>query len=38
LREPIGEPRVSRASEREPARVGGRSSVDVDVPEFIPRF
>src|SRR5918997_711629 len=31
--EPAGEPRVSR--NREPAR---RSSVDVDVPEFIPRF
>jgi cell division protein FtsZ len=42
LREPIGEPRVSRA--REPVRAGagsGRSRGglgDVDVPEFIPRF
>jgi cell division protein FtsZ len=29
--EPMGEPRVSRSRER-------RSSIDVDVPEFIPRF
>jgi cell division protein FtsZ len=29
--EPLGEPRVSRARER-------RTSVDVDVPEFIPRY
>ncbi len=40
--EPAGEPRVSRGSrdrsrEREPARVG-RSSIDVDVPEYIPRY
>ena len=35
FREPIGEPRVSRAQRREPARVGGG---EVDVPEFIPRF
>jgi len=38
FREPAGEPRVRRAEPaREPARVS-RSSVDVDVPEFIPRF
>jgi cell division protein FtsZ len=36
LREPAGEPRVRRARERE--RVGSRSGVDVDVPEFIPRY
>ena len=36
LREPIGEPRVRRARERQP--VGTRSGVDVDVPEFIPRY
>jgi len=36
LREPDGEPRVRRARERE--RVGSRSGVDVDVPEFIPRY
>jgi cell division protein FtsZ len=34
LREPIGEPRITRR--REPSRVG--RSVDVDVPEYIPRF
>jgi cell division protein FtsZ len=34
LREPIGEPRITRR--REPSRVGG--SVDVDVPEYMPRF
>jgi cell division protein FtsZ len=34
LREPMGEPRITRR--REPSRVGG--SVDVDVPEYIPRF
>jgi cell division protein FtsZ len=34
--EPAGEPRVSRA--RFPAERERRSSVDVDVPEFIPRF
>jgi cell division protein FtsZ len=33
LREPAGEPRVTRTREREPAR-----STDVDVPEFIPKF
>jgi cell division protein FtsZ len=40
LREPAGEPRVSRT--REPVRAGGgragRGLSDVDVPEFIPRF
>jgi cell division protein FtsZ len=37
LREPIGEPRVSRGdSRREPARVS--RGIDVDVPEFIPRY
>jgi cell division protein FtsZ len=41
LREPIGEPRVSRGSgrrdrEREPVRAS--RGIDVDVPEFIPRF
>jgi cell division protein FtsZ len=34
LREPIGEPRVTRR--REPARVG--AGMNVDVPEYIPRF
>jgi cell division protein FtsZ len=34
LREPIGEPRVTR--NREPARPA--RATDVDVPEFIPRF
>jgi cell division protein FtsZ len=34
LREPIGEPRITRR--REPARAS--SSIEVDVPEFIPRF
>ena len=38
LREPAGEPRVRRATERERRREDTRSSVDVDVPEFIPRF
>jgi cell division protein FtsZ len=35
LREPIGEPRVTRTreAERRPVR-----TTDVDVPEFIPRF
>ncbi len=40
FREPEGEPRVRRAEpvrDRQPARIS-RSSVDVDVPEFIPRF
>jgi cell division protein FtsZ len=37
LREPIGEPRVSRGTgRREPARAS--RGIDVDVPEFIPRF
>jgi cell division protein FtsZ len=37
LREPRGEPRVHR--NREPLRSGaGRGGMDVDVPEFIPRF
>src|SRR3954454_14587138 len=39
LREPIGEPRVSRGDgrrDREPARTN--RGIDVDVPEFIPRF
>lgn len=37
LREPIGEPRVTRT--REPERVSARPrATDVDVPEFIPRF
>jgi cell division protein FtsZ len=34
LREPLGEPRVSRR--REPTRVGG--GMNVDVPEYIPRY
>ena len=33
LREPRGEPRVTRARER----VGGTSPLELDVPEFIPR-
>src|SRR4051794_7776262 len=39
LREPLGEPRVTRTRdrEREPARSAPRAT-DVDVPEFIPRF
>jgi cell division protein FtsZ len=36
FREPLGEPRVTR--NREPVRAASRSSVDVDVPEFIPKF
>jgi cell division protein FtsZ len=36
LREPAGEPRVTRAREREPVRAS--RGVDVDVPEFIPKF
>jgi cell division protein FtsZ len=39
FQEPIGEPRVSRTRDREerrPAR-SGRSAIDVDVPEYIPR-
>ncbi|MBS1869052.1 MAG: cell division protein FtsZ [Actinobacteria bacterium] len=35
LREPVGEPRVSRTSE--PAHAGARSSRELDVPEFLPR-
>ena len=35
LREPAGEPRVSRMSRSEPRR---DTRIDVDVPEFIPRF
>ncbi len=35
LREPAGEPRVSRVGE--PARAGARSSQELDVPEFLPR-
>jgi len=46
LREPAGEPRVSRMSRTDPRRErsgdgGGRrdsTRIDVDVPEFIPRF
>jgi cell division protein FtsZ len=37
LREPIGEPRVSRGDgRRDPSRVS--RGIDVDVPEFIPRY
>ena len=35
LREPFGEPRISRASA--PAASGSRSSRELDVPEFLPR-
>jgi cell division protein FtsZ len=35
LREPAGEPRVSRMSRSEPRRDSG---IDVDVPEFMPRY
>jgi cell division protein FtsZ len=35
LREPAGEPRVSRMSRPEPRRA---TRIDVDVPEYIPRF
>jgi cell division protein FtsZ len=38
LREPAGEPRVTRTREREPQRSATPRSTDVDVPEFIPRF
>ncbi len=38
LREPAGEPRVRRTSERDRRRTDTRADVDVDVPEFIPRF
>ena len=38
IREPAGEPRITRTREREPVRSGGRGGMDVDVPEFIPRF
>jgi cell division protein FtsZ len=37
LREPVGEPRVTRTRDRQPVPAR-RSSIDVDVPEFIPRF
>ncbi|MBE2319180.1 cell division protein FtsZ [Solirubrobacter sp. CPCC 204708] len=37
FREPVGEPRVTRTREREPAARSARPT-DVDVPEFIPRF
>ena len=37
LREPLGEPRVD-AQPRARAARASRSSVDVDVPEFMPRF
>jgi cell division protein FtsZ len=37
LREPVGEPRVTRTREREPVRRAARAT-DVDVPEFMPRF
>jgi cell division protein FtsZ len=36
LREPIGEPRVTRT--REPERASRGRATDVDVPEFMPRF
>jgi cell division protein FtsZ len=36
FREPAGEPRVSRMSRTEPRRE--RRGIDVDVPEYIPRF
>jgi cell division protein FtsZ len=36
FREPVGEPRVSRMSQPEPRR--RERSIDVDVPEYIPRF
>jgi cell division protein FtsZ len=36
LREPIGEPRVTRT--REPERASRGRTTDVDVPEFMPRF
>jgi cell division protein FtsZ len=44
LREPTGEPRVSRMSRPDRERSGdevgdrGRTRIDVDVPEFMPRF
>ncbi len=39
MREPAGEPRITRTREREPVRAGrSGSGMDVDVPEFIPRF
>jgi hypothetical protein len=37
LREPAGEPRISRTSAPVGARGGARSSDAFDVPEFIPR-
>jgi cell division protein FtsZ len=36
LREPVGEPRVTRTRERESVRAS--RGVDVEVPEFMPRF
>jgi cell division protein FtsZ len=36
FREPLGEPRVRRGDRRDP--VGARRAIDVEVPEFIPRF
>ena len=36
LREPAGEPRVTRT--REPERAAPARGIDVDVPEFIPKF
>lgn len=36
FREPLGEPRVTRS--REPVRASSSRGVDVDVPEFIPKF
>jgi cell division protein FtsZ len=36
FRDPIGEPRVRRSERREPARA--TRGIDVEVPEFIPRF
>ncbi len=36
FREPVGEPRITRS--REPVRAASRSTIDVDVPEFIPKF
>jgi cell division protein FtsZ len=36
LREPAGEPRVQRASPSRPARRGGLSVDELDVPEFLP--
>jgi cell division protein FtsZ len=38
LREPIGEPRVSRGDGRRREPVRASRGIDVDVPEFIPRY